>query len=200
MLRDHALAASGLLVEKQGGPSVKPYQPAGVWAEAMGSPKYDQSTGDDLYRRSLYTYWKRTAPPPDMLTLDAAERSACTVRRQSTSTPLQALLLLNDVQYVEAARFVGERMLREGGTTPEGRAAWAFRLLAGRTATDRERAVLGKLYAEQKAEFERDPSAAKKLLSVGEKKADPTLPVADLAAAAAVANALMSHDEAVTSR
>jgi hypothetical protein len=201
MLRDQALAASGLLMEKVGGPSVKPYQPPGLWEEiAMGRPRYDQGKGDDLYRRSLYTFWKRTVPPPAMVTFDAADRSVCSVKRQSTTTPLQALVLLNDVQYVEAARFIGQRMLKEGGATPEAQAAWAFRLVAGRSATDRERAVLAKLYADQRAAFARDEAAAKKLLAVGEKKPDAALPVADLAAAAVVANVLLNHDEAVTRR
>lgn len=201
MLRDQALAASGLLVEKFGGPSVKPYQPAGLWEEiAMGRPRYDQSKGDDLYRRSLYTFWKRTVPPPGMATFDAADRSVCTVKRQSTNTPLQALVLLNDVQFVEAARFVGQRALKEGGATVEERASWTFRLVTGRRPSDKERAVLVKLFAEQKALFERDPAAAKKLLGVGEKPADATLPVADLAAATVLANVLFNLDEAVTRR
>ena len=201
MLRDQALAVSGLLVERQGGPSVKPYQPAGLWEEiAMGRPTYDQGKGPDLYRRSLYTFWKRTVPPPAMTTFDAADKSTCSVKRQATSTPLQALVLLNDVQFVEAARVVGERALKEAGPTPADRAAYAFRLVTGRRPTDRERAVLVKLLAEQTAAFEKDPAAAKKLLSVGDKPADPKLPPAELAAAAALANALFSHDEAVVGR
>jgi hypothetical protein len=201
MLRDQALAVSGLLVEKPGGPSVKPYQPAGLWEEiAMGRPRYDQGKGDDLYRRSLYTFWKRTVPPPAMITFDAADRSVCSVRRQSTSTPLQALVLLNDVQFVEAARFVGQRMLKEGGKTPEDQATWAFRLVTGRKPTDRELPVLVALVAEQRAIFEADPSAAKKLLAVGEKPADAGLPAAELAAATVLANVLLNHDEAVTRR
>ena len=201
MLRDQGLAASGLLVEKVGGPSVKPYQPAGLWEEiAMGRPRYDQGKGDDLYRRSLYTFWKRTVPPPAMTTFDAADRSVCSVKRQSTSTPLQALVLLNDVQFVEAARFVGQRALKEGGVTVEARVSWAFRLVTGRTPSDKERAVLVKLFAEQQAHFEKDPTAAKKLLGVGEKPADPALPAADLAAATVLANVLFSHDEAVMRR
>ena len=201
MLRDQALAASGLLVEKVGGPSVKPYQPAGLWEEiAMGRPTYDQGKGDDLYRRSLYTFWKRTVPPPAMATFDAADKSTCSVKRQATSTPLQALVLLNDVQFVEAARFVGERVLKEGGPSPDDRAVYAFRLVTGRRPSDRERAVLVALLTEQQAAFEKDPAAAKKLLSVGDKPADPKLPPAELAAAAALANALFSHDEAVVRR
>ena len=201
MLRDQALASSGLLVEKLGGPSVKPYQPAGLWEElAMGRPRYDQGKGDDLYRRSLYTFWKRTVPPPSMVTFDATDREVCTVKRQSTSTPLQALVLLNDVQFVEASRFVAQRTLKEGGTTTEARVAWAFRLITGRTPSDKERAVLVKLFEEQKALFEKDPAAAKKLLSVGEKPADPAMPIADLAAATVLANVLFNHDEAVMRR
>jgi hypothetical protein len=201
MLRDQALAASGLLVEKLGGPSVKPYQPAGLWEEiAMGRPHYDQGRGDDLYRRSLYTFWKRTVPPPAMTAFDAADRSVCTVSRQSTSTPLQALVLLNDTQFVEAARFVGQRMLKEGGATDADRVAWAFRLITSRTPSGKESAVLVKLYAEQKVLFEKDPAAAKKLLAVGDKPADPKVPAADLAAATVLTNVLFNHDEAVMRR
>ncbi len=201
MLRDQALASSGLLVEKLGGPSVKPYQPAGLWEEiAMGRPRYDQGKGDDLYRRSLYTFWKRTVPPPSLTTFDAADRSVCSVKRQSTSTPLQALVLLNDIQFVEASRFIGQRMLKEGGATVEDRVSWAFRVVTGRTPSDKERAVLVKMFAEQKALFEKDPAAAKKLLAVGEKPADATLPVVNLAAATVLANVLFSHDEAVMRR
>lgn len=100
----------------------------------MGQPKYEQGTQDDLHRRSLYTFWKRTVPPPTMLMFDAAERNTCTVLRQNTSTPLQALALLNDVQFIEAARFIGQRMLREGGASLNDRLAWGFRLVTGRTA------------------------------------------------------------------
>src|SRR5262249_27306441 len=153
MLRDQALAVSGLLTEKLGGPSVKPYQPDGVWEVAMGSPHYDRSRGPDLYRRSLYTFWKRTVPHPAMITFDAAERNVCIVRRQSTSTPLQALALLNDPQIIEAARFLGQRMLKEGGVTPKEQAAWAFRMATGRSASEREANVLTRLLVEQKELF-----------------------------------------------
>ncbi len=201
MLRDQALHESGLLVEKLGGPSVKPYQPAGLWEEiAMGRPNYGQGKGADLYRRSLYTFWKRTVPPPSMATFDAADRSVCTVHRQSTSTPLQALVLLNDTQFVEAARFVGQRTLKEGGATTEERVAFTFRLITSREPTARERAVLVMLFEEQKALFEKDLPGAKKLLGVGEKPADAKLPIADLAAATVLANVLLSHDDAVMLR
>ncbi len=133
MLRDQALADGGLLVEKLGGPSVKPYQPDGLWDVATLEKVYRQAHGDDLYRRSLYTFWKRTIPPPAMMTLDAADRSYCTARRQSTSTPLQALALLNDVQFTEAARHIAERMMRIESNDASDRLKFGFRLVTGRT-------------------------------------------------------------------
>ncbi len=125
MIRDAALSVSGLLVEKLGGPSVKPYQPDGLW-EAVGytdsnTANFAQDDGENLYRRSLYTFWKRTAPPPAMSTFDAPSREACTVRRARTNTPLQALTLMNDRQFVEASRHFAARMLAEGGETPDAR-------------------------------------------------------------------------------
>jgi hypothetical protein len=201
MLRDQALAVSGLLVEKIGGPPVKPYQPAGLWEEiAMGKPKYEQGKGDDLHRRSLYTFLKRTVPPPAMITFDATDRSNCTVRRQATSTPLQALALLNDTQLIETARFIGARMLKEGGATLPEQARFVFRLVTGRTASDREIATLAAAFAEQEEIFGADVPAATQLLSVGEAKADESLPPARLAAATMVASALLNHDEAVMRR
>ncbi len=200
MLRDGAIAVSGLLTEKLGGPSVKPYQPDGVWDVAMGRPTYDRSSGPDLYRRSLYTFWKRTVPPPSMVTFDAADRSVCAAQRQSTSTPLQALAMLNDPQLVEAARFVGQRMMKEGGTTPDARLPWAFRLVTGRPPTARELPLLRQLFDEQRALFSADPAAATKLLAVGEAKPDASLDPVDLAAATVLAQALLSHDEAYMRR
>jgi Protein of unknown function (DUF1553)/Protein of unknown function (DUF1549)/Concanavalin A-like lectin/glucanases superfamily/Planctomycete cytochrome C len=200
MLRDQALFASGLLVEKQGGPSVYPYQPAGLWDEAMGRPGYPRSKGSDLYRRTLYTFWKRTAPPPTSTAFDAADRSVCTVRRQSTSTPLQALALLNDPQIVEAARFLGQRMLKEGGSTRADQTAWAFRVVATRAASDKERTILARLYDEEAAFFAADLKAAEKLLSVGDGKTDSTLKSVDLATATSVALTILNHDAAVMRR
>lgn len=199
MLRDQALFASGLLVEKQGGPAVKPYQPDGLWEVAMGNPKYDRSKGPDLYRRSLYTFWKRTVPHPAMITFDAAERNVCIVRRQSTSTPLQALALLNDVQMVEAAKLLGQRMNQQGGTREE-QLAWAFRTVTGRTSTSRELAILGKLWNEQHELYQKDQSAVQKLLAVGETNVNDRYPAAELAANTVVALALFNHDEAVHRR
>src|SRR5262249_33604343 len=122
MVRDQALAISGLLVEKVGGPSVKPYQPAGLWKELTGGGDYRADHGDALHRRSLYTFWKRTAPPPMMMNFDAAGREACVVRELRTNTPLQSLNLMNDVTYLEAARALAQRMMRDGG------AAFGFEL------------------------------------------------------------------------
>jgi hypothetical protein len=200
MLRDQALFVGGLLVEKQGGPSVYPYQPNGLWDEAMGRPAYPRSKGPDLYRRTLYTFWKRTAPPPTSVAFDAADRSVCTARRQSTSTPLQALALLNDPQIVEAARFLGQRMLKEGGPTRADQSAWAFRLVATRAATNKERTILAKLFDEEAAVFVSDPKAAEKLLAVGDGKTDPALKPAELAAATSVALTILNHDAAVMRR
>jgi hypothetical protein len=200
MLRDQALFVGGLLVEKQGGPSVYPYQPEGIWNEAMGRPQYPRSKGPDLYRRGLYTFWKRTAPPPQMVTFDAADRSNCFARRQATNTPLQALVLLNDTTYVEAARFLGQRTLKEAGPTPADRAAWAFRTVVGRHPVGKEAAILTTLYEEQRAEFAKDPKAAEKLLAVGDAPADPKSDKLDLAAATVLGLAVLNHDEAVNRR
>ena len=199
MIRDQALAAGGLLAEKLGGPSVKPYQPGGLWESAWGG-SYENGHGDDLHRRSLYTFWKRTVPPPAMIAFDAAERNVCVVRRQSTSTPLQALALLNDPQIVEAARHVGERMLREGGTNTQAQVTFAFRLVTGRTPTAKETVILRQLLEEQQARFTADPADAAKLLAVGETKNEGDLPPAELAAGTVLAQALFSHDEAVMRR
>lgn len=201
MLRDQALAVSGLLVEKVGGPSVKPYQPSGLWEEkAMGRPTYDQGKGDDLYRRSLYTFWKRTVPHPAMLTFDAPDRNTCTVRRQSTSTPLQVLALLNDEQLVEAARLLAERMWLHGGANDASRVRWAFREATGRFPTHREATVLQQLLADQRQHFTQHPEAAKSLLEVGEKRTSSTVNAIDLAAATVLAQALFNLDEVVYRR
>ncbi len=200
MLRDSALLTSGLLVEKSGGPSVKPYQPPGLWAIAMGQPHYDQGHGDDLHRRSLYTFWKRTVPHPAMVTFDAAERNVCVAKRQSTSTPLQALALLNDVQIVESARFAAQRMLREGGATDDTRVQWLFRMICGRPPTDKEAVILIQLLNEQRELFSANKAEAVKLLAFGETKNDPQLDVIDLAAGTVLAEAIFNLDEAVMRR
>lgn len=200
MLRDQALFDSGLLVEKVGGPSVKPYQPEGLWEMAMGGARYDTGKGDDLHRRSLYTFWKRTVPPPAMMSLDAADRSYCVVRRQSTSTPLQALTLLNDPQMIEASRHLAGRILRDGGNTADARVRYGFQLVTGRRATSAEAEILGRLLAEQESAFAQDPDGAEKLLKVGEAPVPGEHPVSQLAAMTVVAEALLNHDEAVMRR
>ena len=199
-IRDSALAASGLLNRQIGGPSVKPYQPEGLW-EASGTGKtYTQDHGDKLYRRSLYTFWRRTAPPPSMLTFDAMSREVCTAKRESTSTPLQSLVLLNDPQFVEASRVLSEKLLKEFPNDEASRNREAFRTLTGRTPDNTETRILAKLYAEQKAVFEKNRDGAKKLLSTGESKWDKTLPPAEFAAMTTVVSAIMNFDEFVVQR
>jgi hypothetical protein len=199
MLRDGALAASGLLVQKIGGPSVKPYQPEGIWEDTAGS-KYEPDKGESLYRRSLYTFWKRTAPHPMMTTFDASERNNCTVRRQVTSTPLQALVLLNDPQFTEAARRIGERALKEGGTNPGERIIFTFRLLTGRKPSARELTVLRQLYDEQLALFRAHQENGEAFAKVGDSPADKSLDPAEVAASAALASAVLNFDEAIQKR
>ncbi|MCZ6794286.1 MAG: DUF1553 domain-containing protein [Planctomycetota bacterium] len=199
MVRDGALFASGLLVEKLGGPPVKPFQPAGLWKEKSGKV-YKRDVGEGSHRRSLYTYWKRTSPPPQMMTLDAAKRDVCVVERHVTATPLQALLLLNDPQYVEAARVLAERVLREAGPGLDERITHAFRTLTSRRPTADEVTVLERLYREQREEFRARPGAAEKFLAVGDAKRDEELSPLDVAALAVMVNALMNHDATVMKR
>ena len=193
MVRDQALFASGLLVEKLGGPSVKPYQPAGLWKELSGAADYVQDTGDGLYRRSLYSYWKRTSPPPVLATFDAAGREVCWVRETRTNTPLQALTLLNETGFVEASRKLAER-----ATKGEDRIATAFLLVLGRSASEAELSILRKSYEARLKEFRANPEAAKKLLAIGESKAGAKLDSAELAALAVVCGMILNLDEAVT--
>jgi hypothetical protein len=199
-LRDQALFASGLLVEKVGGPSVRPYMPEGVWDETSryGDLRgYKHDTGDGLYRRSLYTVWKRTAAPPTMLLFDAPSREYCSVKRSRTNTPLQALSLLNEVTYVEAARKLGERMLKEGGTTDAERIRFAVRVVLAREPTAAEAKVLLDGLVADRARFSKTPAAAAKLLAFGDSKPDPKLDAAELATCAVTANILLNLDEAV---
>jgi hypothetical protein len=198
-LRDLALDAGGLLVPRLGGPSVKPYQPAGLWEEKSGAA-YEQDHGESLYRRSLYTFWKRTSPHPMMATFDAAERNTCTVRRQRTSTPLQALVLMNDPQFVEAARAIARRAMRETDASRSARIERIFRRLSGRFPSAGERGVLDRLAGEQAALFGADPASAAALLAVGESPPDPALDPIEHAALTVVASALLNFDEVVTQR
>jgi hypothetical protein len=201
MLRDATLAAGGLLVERTGGPPVKPYQPPGLWkGQNAFLPEYVPDKGEGLYRRSLYTFWRRTSPPPNMLTFDAPSREVCVVRRQSTSTPLQPLVLLNDPQFVEAARALGERMLRQGGATPEEKLTFAFRLAATRRPTARELQLLQLLHQEQIKLFRDEPESARKYLQTGDKPPAADLDPVELAAATVTANAILNLDAAVMTR
>jgi hypothetical protein len=201
MIRDTALAASGLLVETRGGRGVMPYQPGGIW-EAVGYANsntlhYKQDHGDALYRRSLYTFWKRTAPPASLTTFDAPSREACVVRRSRTNTPLQALVLLNDVQYVEAARHLAQRVMQATASPPQ-RLRLAFRLATSRQPNEKELAVLRKTLDGYRADYETDAAAAEKLLSVGESKRDESLDAGELASYTMVANLILNLDEVVT--
>lgn len=204
MIRDHALAASGLLVHRTGGPPVKPYQPAGLWEEKSGAP-YEPDSGEGLYRRSVYTFWKRTSPPPSMIAFDAARRNQCIVRRQSTNTPMQALVLLNDPQFIEAARVLAERSYQEAGASTGDRLSYMFRLSTGRLPTPDEAAVLHDTFQEQRSLFaapadEGPANAAQPLLSVGEKPAAPDIPPDELASYTIVASLILNLDATIVKR
>lgn len=203
LIRDEALEISGLLKNRLGGPSVFPYQPEGLYkgivvAADYPGTKYVESKGDDLYRRSLYTFWKRTVPNPAMTVFDAPDREFCVVRRATTNTPLQALTLLNDPTFVEAARKLAERSIHEGGSTPDSHLAFAFRLATGRAPDDRETAILRKKLDEMLTAYRADPKGALALVSVGASPRDTKTPVTDLAAYTAVANMILNLDEVIT--
>jgi hypothetical protein len=201
MVRDYALAASGLLRPQIGGPSVKPYQPDGVWeAVAMAGSNtrfYKRDDGDKLYRRSLYTFWKRSAPPAALDIFNAPTRETCTVRRERTNTPLQALLTMNDVQFVEAARALAERAYHAGPQAEQRFQFMAGQLLS-RSLNPRELEITQRAYRDYMSFYDSNPSEAKKLISVGESKADESVPAPDFAALTMVANQLMNMDEVLT--
>ncbi|HYG77071.1 MAG TPA: PSD1 and planctomycete cytochrome C domain-containing protein [Planctomycetota bacterium] len=205
-IRDQALAASGLLNRQIGGQSVSPYQPPGLWEELMSrsdgknwtAQTYVQSHGPDLYRRTMYTFWKRTSPPPSLNTFDAPDRETCTVRRARTNTPLQALVLMNDPTYVEASRKLAERLMTEGGASAADRITLGFRLVTARKPSDKERAVLQRIFDQQLAVYSKNKDAATKLLTVGESPRNEKLDVSELAAWTVVANTLLNLDETVT--
>jgi hypothetical protein len=198
MMRDYALAASGLLSHKIGGPSVKPYQPEGVWeAVAMigsNTRDYKSDSGDSLYRRSMYTFWKRAAPPASMEILNAPNRETCTVRRERTNTPLQALVTLNDPQFVEAARYLAETTIKQSDTT-EGRLDFMARRLLARTLHPDEASIVKAGLTELLSHYAANATEAKKLIAVGESKADPALDTGLLAAWTMLANELFNLDE-----
>ncbi len=197
-VRDQALALSGLLTEQQGGPSVRPYQPAGLWKELSNWDAYEHDGGDRLYRRGLYTFWKRTIAPPAMLTFDASDRETCIVRETRTNTPLQALNLMNDVTYLEAARKPAERFVREGGSSPEQRPAYGFRLATARRPAAEEQEVLPRSFRRYRDRYQTAPEDARSYLSVGESRRDETIDPVELAAYAAVASLILNLDETIT--
>ncbi len=197
MLRDQALAMGGLLVEKLGGPAVKGYQPEGVWEDAtFGQIRYEQDHGDALYRRSLYTFWRRIVGPT--LFFDVSSRQQCMVKVGRTNTPLHALVTLNDVTYTEAARALAERMLKHGAASDAERLAFAFRFCTARLPGDKECAVLTAALDRLRQQYASDPAAAKKLIATGESKPDPLLAPPELAAHTALASLLLNMDEVLT--
>ncbi len=204
-IRDSALKISGLLVDRLGGPSVRPYQPPGLWKEIShyGSTPataqvFVQDHGEDLYRRSLYTYWKRTAPPPSMMTFDAPTREVCTVRRETTNTPLQALVLLNDPQFIEASRAFAERIMVEPGASMAKRIAFAYEEATGRLPDQRTSALLTRRFQEEYEAFRADPDGAAQYLQVGESARNPELEPAEHAAWTLVASLLLNLSETIT--
>ncbi len=197
MVRDQMLAVSGLLVEKLGGPSVKPYQPDGVWDGGFGAI-YEQDHGADLYRRSLYTFWRRSTPPASPAIMDAADRDNPTVSSSRTNTPLQALTLMNDVAYLEGARMLAERMLREGGKTDADRIAFAFRLATAQAPSGIELRETLKVLRAFRERYRADGEAALEFLSQGEHPRDETLDVGEHAAHAAAASLILNLDEVIT--
>lgn len=198
-IRDQALTAGGLLVRTIGGPSVKPYQPAGLWEAVSygGEQSYQQDDGEGLYRRGLYTFWKRQAPPPALLAFDAPTRETCVVRRSRTNTPLQALVVLNDTTYVEAARKLAECVLRTDRRSDDDRLRLAFLIVAGRYPDDTEHGELTRLLGRLITRYRDDPRQADALLSVGESKYDTSLSPAELAAWTVVAHTLLNLDEVI---
>ncbi|MFZ9937552.1 MAG: DUF1553 domain-containing protein [Luteolibacter sp.] len=201
-LRDSALAFSGLLVDTTGGPPVKPYQAPGSMWKTLNNflPEYRQDKGDGLYRRSLYTFWRRTTTPPNMMIFDATTRETCSTRRQATNTPLQPLVMLNDPTFVEAARKLGERILEKGGATDESRTKWAYREVTGKAPNSGQLPLLLDLVREQREFFKAAPADAAALLKVGDSPANPALDPVESATFAILAQALFNLDANITLR
>ena len=200
LIRDNALAVSGLLARKIGGPSVKPYQPKGLWlAKAYPTSNtriYRQGKGEELYRRSLYTFWKRTSPPPAMTTFDAPSREACQVRRERTNTPLQALVLLNDPQFVEAARVLAERILLAEKDDSK-RIQLIFRSVTARYPQANELQELNDILLTYKQYFSNKPEKAQQLISSGDSPVNTKINKQQVAAWTLLANQLLNLDEVI---
>ena len=177
---------------------MKPYQPPGLWQELAGGGGYKEDKGEGLYRRSLYTYWKRTIAPPSMVTFDSPTREVCIVRENRTNTPLQALNLMNDVVYLEASRKLAERMLSEGGKDEAGRLKLAYNVVLGRDPKPKEATVLARALGDFRRQFAGKPDAAVKFLAQGDSTRDERFPPEELAAYASLASLVLNLDEAVT--
>lgn len=200
IVRDQALYTSGLLVTQIGGPSVRPYMPLGVWDETSvygDLRNYKHDKGDSLYRKTMYTIWKRTAAPPTMLLFDAPNREACSIKRSRTNTPLQALALLNEITYIEAAKKLAEKMILEGGSNDESKLAFGFRMVTGRSPDPSELNILSKGYLKDYSFFKSEPDNAKSLISLGETLNNSKLDITELAAFTLTANVLFNLDEVV---
>ena len=199
VIRDQVLAISGLLVEEIGGPPVRLYQPPGLWAElAFSGAAYQPDQGENLHRRSLYTYWKRTIPPPAMTTFDAANRETCAVRSPRNNTPLQALNLMNDKTYVESANRLAQRMMKAGGSTKEARIAYGFRLATARLPKPQETRVLSDVFARFKSSYQENPEATQRFLAHAGFSEDRALDPVELAAYTALASLILNLDETIT--
>ena len=199
LIRDNALAIGGILNPELGGKSIKPAQPAGTWEiNEMSGYKYEKSKGDDLYRRGLYVYWRRSTVYPSFVTLDAPTREFCVAQRARTSTPLQSLVLMNDPVFVEAARAFAQRILAEGGADSTSRLEFAWRVALSRMPSEQERTILDRTLAKQLETYQQDKEAAKKLVSVGDLPRPEGLDVSELAAWTAVCNVILNLNETVT--
>ena len=204
MIRDSALFAGGLLRERVGGPSVFPYQPDGLWKEISFNPReftaqiYVPGVGADVYRRSMYTFWKRAVPPPAYAIFDAPDRETCTVRRARSNTPFQALVIMNDITFVEAARGIAERVMTEAPTETDERIAYAFRLLTSRRPSQREIAIVRSKYQAQLADYRANPDEALRLLTAGDLQRNRQLDPSELAGWTFISSMIMNLSEALT--
>jgi hypothetical protein len=198
MIRDQALAVSGLLVGKVGGPSVRPYQPPGLWQELQGGSGYKEDDGEGLWRRSLYTYWRRTVAPPNMINFDAPTRETCIVRENRTNTPLQALNLMNDVAFIEASRKLAERILTESDPNMEARIQHGYELVLARAPNAKESAALVKALSKFDAFYHDHPKDAFAFISQGKAARNPEIAGPELASWTAIASLILNTDEAIT--